>query len=664
MKFKEFLLENQEKHGVLAFGRMNPPTTGHEVLVNKAKEVAKKVGGEHHIVLSGSHDPKKNPLTPEQKIKHAKRAFPNTNITAASKEEPTFLQHAAKLHKAGVTHLHMVAGSDRVKEYHDKLHQYNGTHGKALYNFKKITVHSAGERDPDAEGTEGMSASKMRGHAASGQFHEFRKGIPAHVSHEHAKELYNDVRKGMGIKESVQFSSFIKEGVHDRGIFKAVFMAGGPGSGKDFVMKSIFGEVSNNSAYASSTASGMTEINSDKAFEYLMDKHGLDKKMPESEDKQRNILRGKAKNIRDLRQRLAISGRNGLIINGTGDDPEKISKIKDMLTDLGYETKMILVSTTDKTSQIRNARRGDEGGRSLKEPDRKEKWQNVQKARTPYVQMFGNDYIEVDNETDLRDPEVADEVKQQKYDELKQIYKDINKWIDKPVNNEDAKGWIGKELGKKDTGPTEKREMPTDDSDIAAQAKRMGLEYYGFGRYGKNNQVLYHSVHRRLVPVVKGVKEDINNDFSKIISESYELSDASSKNLMLLGTEIQEDDTETRVSVIDLENTTESVNEIINREVQELVSEERTFDYRRNSNGEQSRTSSTGDSSGTGRITEEAKRKKENKKISLNTLRIKMNIKPQNIDDEFGFGKTDQDDAIDGPEYIRPPLGSNRDELK
>ena len=138
MKFKDFLLENQEKHGVLAFGRMNPPTTGHEVLVNKAKEVAKKVGGEHHIVLSGSHDPKKNPLTPEQKIKHAKRAFPNTNITAASKEEPTFLQHAAKLHKAGVTHLHMIAGSDRVKEYHDKLHQYNGTHGKALYNFKKI----------------------------------------------------------------------------------------------------------------------------------------------------------------------------------------------------------------------------------------------------------------------------------------------------------------------------------------------------------------------------------------------------------------------------------------------------------------------------------------------------------------------------------------------
>ena len=172
-----------------------------EVLVNKVKEVSKQHGGDHSVVLSHTQDKDKNPLSAEQKLKHAKRFFPNTNLSASSKEKPTFLQHAAELHKKGVTHLHMVAGSDRVAEYKKKLAQYNGTHEGALFNFKKITVHSAGQRDPDAEGTAGMSASKMRGHASSGNFKEFKKGIPAHVPEHHAKEMFHDVRKGMQIKE-------------------------------------------------------------------------------------------------------------------------------------------------------------------------------------------------------------------------------------------------------------------------------------------------------------------------------------------------------------------------------------------------------------------------------------------------------------------------------
>ena len=106
-----------------------------------------------------------------------------------------------------------------------------------MFNFKHIQVHSAGERDPDAEGTAGMSASKMRGHAAAGNFKEFKKGIPAHVKHEHAKELYNDVRSNMKTNEDIDqdFEQLLNEGVHDKGIFKAVFLAGGPGSGKDYV---------------------------------------------------------------------------------------------------------------------------------------------------------------------------------------------------------------------------------------------------------------------------------------------------------------------------------------------------------------------------------------------------------------------------------------------
>ena len=201
-KKKEAIKEAvEEKHHTLAFGRMNPITSGHEAVVKKIHEVSKEHGGEHTLVVSHSHDAKKNPLTAEQKVKHAKRAFPGTNVKAASSEHPTILHHAAELHKQGVTHLHVVAGSDRQKEMHDLLHKYNdkkSAHGH--YSFKKITVHSSGERDPDAEGTTGMSASKMRAHAAAGNKEEFHKGAPSKMSPAHKTAMYNDVRKGMGAK--------------------------------------------------------------------------------------------------------------------------------------------------------------------------------------------------------------------------------------------------------------------------------------------------------------------------------------------------------------------------------------------------------------------------------------------------------------------------------
>jgi nicotinamide mononucleotide adenylyltransferase len=165
MKFRDFLLEKKENHAVLAFGRMNPITSGHQKLVDTVKKIASRVNGSHHIILSHSQDPKKNPLSAAQKVKHAKRAFPGTNFSASEENAPNFLAQAAKLHQSGVTHLHMIGGSDRVEEFHRLLHKYNGTHQGALFNFKKIEVHSAGDRDPDAEGTTGISASKMREHA-------------------------------------------------------------------------------------------------------------------------------------------------------------------------------------------------------------------------------------------------------------------------------------------------------------------------------------------------------------------------------------------------------------------------------------------------------------------------------------------------------------------
>jgi len=190
------------KSKVIAFGRMNPPTVGHEQVVNKVRSVAKEHGAAHAVILSHSHDPKKNPLSPEQKVTHARNAFPGTTINAASKEHPTILHHAAQAHAAGVKHLHVVAGSDRHQAMHDLLHKYNGQHGAhGHYNFKSITMHSSGERDPDSEGTSGISGSKMREHAASGNKEAFHAGAPSGMKPKHKDAMYNDVRKGMNLKE-------------------------------------------------------------------------------------------------------------------------------------------------------------------------------------------------------------------------------------------------------------------------------------------------------------------------------------------------------------------------------------------------------------------------------------------------------------------------------
>jgi hypothetical protein len=200
ISFSEYLLEEKTMpHHVMAFGRMNPITSGHEAVVNKIHDIAKEHGASHQLIVSHSQDAKKNPLTAQQKVKHAKNAFPGTKVKSASKEAPTILHHAAQAHASGVQHLHVVAGSDRHEEMHNLLHKYNGVKsGHGHYNFKSITVHSSGARDPDSEGTSGISASKMRAHAASGNKEGFHAGAPSKMKPEHKEAMYNDVRKGMG----------------------------------------------------------------------------------------------------------------------------------------------------------------------------------------------------------------------------------------------------------------------------------------------------------------------------------------------------------------------------------------------------------------------------------------------------------------------------------
>jgi len=187
-----------ERHHTLFWGRANPPHAGHEQAYDAVKKNIRKTGGTGSIVLPRSHDAKKNPLTPEQKEKHAKRAFPDVTTSVADKDHPTLFHQLTKLHELGTTHLHMVAGSDRIPEYQKLINKYNGVAGShGYYNFKHVNLVSAGDRDPDAEGVSGISASSQRNHVQNNNFKSFAAGAPSTMKPAHVKELFNDVKAGM-----------------------------------------------------------------------------------------------------------------------------------------------------------------------------------------------------------------------------------------------------------------------------------------------------------------------------------------------------------------------------------------------------------------------------------------------------------------------------------
>ena len=228
----------------------------------------------------------------------------------------------------------------------------------------------------------------------------------------------------------------LNEGIFDPATHTAVFLAGGPGSGKDFVMsRTLHGH-------------GLTEINSDNALEHLMNKQGLDMKMPENQKAERDLARGRAKNIAREQQRLALAGRKGVIINGTGDDPEKIATIKGQLENLGYKTMMMYVHTTDKVSRERNNLRGIMGGRTVPEKIRSEKWHASKKAMPKYKKMFGDEnLIHVDNSDDYN--LLPPEQKAAKDNEHNEIFKRVRQFTSTPVETPQAKAWEVSELSRR-----------------------------------------------------------------------------------------------------------------------------------------------------------------------------------------------------------------------
>jgi hypothetical protein len=338
------LSESTNSTLVFGYGRFQPPTIGHALLVHSVEGVARQHRATGAVFVSNSHDRAKNPLTAEQRVHFLSKMFPKSVKFAAA---PEVIDHSTgkktvgilgilKAHDGKYKNIVIVAGSDRVPEFQRQTAKYNGN----LYNYDSITVVSAGERDPDAEGVGGMSGTKMRAAAANMEWVAFRSGIPPALSDQDTKDLMYTLHKAMK-----------PAGVTTES--KAIFLIGGTGSGKDLILRSCLSNL------------GLTEVSAHALF-------------------------------KDADHPL-IESKSGMIINGMGDNFESYQQLKLWLESKGYSTMALMVHVSDEVSRKRNAERD----RSLSESVRFQKWNSTYGNTDKFRKLFGESYIEFDNSIDL-----------------------------------------------------------------------------------------------------------------------------------------------------------------------------------------------------------------------------------------------------------------------
>ena len=218
----------------------------------------------------------------------------------------------------------------------------------------------------------------------------------------------------------------LQEGLNDPNIFKAFFLAGGPGSGKSYVVRKTTG------------GTGLQIVNSDDAFEKYLKIAGLSKKMPASEEKPRDIERARAKKVTKAREEGYVGGRLGIIIDGTGKDYDKIAKQSIQLRQLGYDTHMIFVNTSLDVALARNAKRS----RSVPESIAVRSWKDVQSNIGKFSQHFRQNFIVVDNNDSSKDDGQV----------FNDVFKQIRGLLKKKVTSPIAKQWVMQQM--KDRGIT------------------------------------------------------------------------------------------------------------------------------------------------------------------------------------------------------------------
>lgn len=207
--FSQYLVE-EEREVYFTFGRMNPPTIGHGKVMDALAQKSGKA--DYKVFVSQSQDAKKNPLSYTDKIKHTRKMFPkHARNIMVDKTVKTAINAMVSLYNQGYKSVTMVVGEDRITEFEVLLNKYNGQKARhGFYNFKNIKIVSAGKRDPDASGVEGMSASKQRENAQKNDFVSFSQGVPKSMSNPDTRKLFNAVRKGMGLKEASEFRNHLE----------------------------------------------------------------------------------------------------------------------------------------------------------------------------------------------------------------------------------------------------------------------------------------------------------------------------------------------------------------------------------------------------------------------------------------------------------------------
>ena len=212
----------------VVFGRFNPPTTGHEKLLQAAEKAAQ--GGDFKIYPSRTQDPKKNPLDPDMKVSYMRKMFPKYEEQIVNDSEMISIFNVlTTAYEEGYKNVNIIVGADRQAEFENLANKYN----KDLYDFKQIRVISAGVRDADAEGVEGMSASKMRKAVADDDFEAFKKGTPSGAKEGDVRAMFDAVRAGMGgkkkkeVKELWQIAPrYDQKGLRENYVKKKVFRMG------------------------------------------------------------------------------------------------------------------------------------------------------------------------------------------------------------------------------------------------------------------------------------------------------------------------------------------------------------------------------------------------------------------------------------------------------
>jgi len=348
----------------------------------------------------------------------------------------------------------------------------------------------------------------------------------------HTNNLWQgQIRDWMDDEEEEEYKSKqLAEGINDPAKLKAVFLAGGPGSGKDFVMK------------RSLTGHGLREINSDKALEHLMRRGGLDFEMPESEKNEREKLLGRAREIRKATERSTLAGRQGHIINGTAESVDHIQSIKDRLEGLGYETMMVFVDTSNEVSKLRNRARGKKGERKVPDgtdksgmPDgskdiRQWKWSAAQENKETFRKLFGdNKFTTIDNTADYNKATPEDREKLDgHFDRVRNM---VSQFAQGPVKTPEGQQWVKSETQKRGITkfvPPKTVLSPQADRSVESpkaylrppaeqmmQARRYGMSYYGNNQFGRNIGGKREVFVQKNGKFQRNISEDLRKWFSK-----------------------------------------------------------------------------------------------------------------------------------------------------